>query len=200
MKAAFEKDIDSSDEEVRDKMRQRLDTAYKNSKALKPINNVVKDIVDEILSNSNPNVYNSNKDDFQKRFDGALPEGTSDEQKSKLYSRIRHAAEVRKIMSDDFSSIPAADIKEPVGIARLGDEVAKRTAKGEEGLIEKYEKILKFRFPPEEYPTVSIPDMIRRLNENIAKEKEKEKPKLTPAPKSESSIRDLFRARNADWE
>ena len=48
--------------------------------------------------------------------------------------------------------------------------------------------------------------MIRRLNENIAKEeekekkKEKEKPKLTPAPKSESSIRDLFRARNADWE
>lgn len=198
MKGAFEKYIQASDEKVRKGMQDRLDRAYTDSRVHKVADEIVGRLVDRILSHSSLTDFEDNKDEYQKEFDKSLV-GLTDEKKAerkKLWKdRLMAASDAKKAIANHF---PDVDAKDLVGedkaklIQRLPAEVLKKYEGSDpnEGpnALDAYKKILKFA-----YPGSDIDKMTTKLMEQIENV-------VTPPAKKSLSVRDLFRARNPDWE
>lgn len=198
MKGAYEKYIQASDEKVRKGMQERLDRAYANSEVHKVADKIVDRLVDRILSHSSLTDFEDNKDEYQKEFDKSLV-GLTDEKKAerkKLWKdRLMAASDAKKAIANHF---PDVDAKDLVGedkaklIQRLPAEVLKKYEGSDpnEGpnALDAYKKILKFA-----YPGSDVDKMTSKLMEQIEKV-------VNPPVNKSLSVRDLFRARNPDWE
>lgn len=198
MKGAFEKYIQASDEKVRKGMQDRLDRAYADSEVHKVADKIVDRLVDRILSHSSLTDFEDNKDEYRKEFDKSLV-GLSDEKKDerkKLWKdRLMAASDAKKAIANHF---PDADAKGLVGedkaalVMKLSGDVLEKY-KGDDpnegpNALDAYKKILKFV-----YPGSDIDKLTKGLMDQIAKV-------VKPPVNKSLSVRDLFRARNPDWE
>ena len=185
---AYNKYIDIRDEQYREKARGVLNGAISRALANKDPEFIANKFIDEIYKEQNPKTYENNQERYIKDLEAAAKKSGKDA--GEYIRKVRNAAEVRKIVEETFPNQKPEEVAGSGGLQRLNQDVLDAYKESDEkgdAARNAYERLAKTIFD-EKVAGAYIQGLEKYLNN-----------RLNPAKKS-LSVRDLFRARNPDWE